>query len=245
MAACAIEISLPVLNLWLMSDLYDRDPHINCDLHYACATLDQARLVVIALHGRYGRSADILKLAEQVNVPDVAWIAPQATGQSWWPNSFLAPLAMNEPGLSSALNQVSAIADHLQEQGFKSEQVVLTGFSQGACLVLEHAARHPRPWRAIVAMSGGLLGSGEGDDKPRKSLNDHAPKLFEYSGKLPRLPIYMGCHENDPVIPIKRVQHSAEVLRRLGAQVELHVSPGKMHGILPHDISVLRNVLLV
>ena len=198
---------------------------------------------MIALHGRYGRSADILKVAEQVNMPDVAWIAPQAIGQSWWPNSFLAPLAMNEPGLSSALNQVSSIADHLQEQGFKPEQIVLTGFSQGACLILEHAARHSRPWRAIVAMSGGLLGSGEGDDKPRKSLNGHTPKQFDYSSELSSVPIFMGCHQNDPVIPIKRVQHSAKVLRSLGAKVELHVSPGQMHGILPHDISALRSVL--
>lgn len=227
-----------------MRELHRRDPHQDCELHYACAALDHARLVVLALHGRYGKAADILKLVEQVNVPDVAWIAPEATGRSWWPESFLAPLAMNEPGLSSALRRISAIADRLQVQGFKPEHIVLTGFSQGACLILEHAARHPRPWRAVVSMSGGLLGSSEGDGKPRVSLNDHPPKQFEYSGELSGLPIHMGCHEGDPVIPVARVQRSAEVLSHMGAQVKLQVSPGQMHGILPSDISALRSVLL-
>lgn len=227
-----------------MSALQDRDPHKDCELHHACAPLDQARLVVLALHGRYGASADILKLVEQVDVPDVAWVAPQAAGRSWWPESFLAPLATNEPGLSSALGQISAIADQLQEQGFGAEHIMLTGFSQGACLILEHAARHPRPWRGIVSMSGGLIGSGEGDGKPCDALNNYAPKQFDYKSKLPAVPIHMGCHENDPVIPIERVQRSAKVLRDLGAQVKLHVSPGKMHGILERDISVLRSALL-
>ena len=139
-----------------MKEHHPDDPHQDCELHYTRTTFDQARVVVLAMHGRFGVAADILKLADQVNVPDVAWIAPEAAGRSWWPQSFLAPLALNEPGLSSALNRVSAIADQLLERGVKPEQIVLTGFSQGACLVLEHAARHPRPWRGIVSMSGGL-----------------------------------------------------------------------------------------
>lgn len=93
-------------------------------------------------------------------------------------------------------------------------------------------------------MSGGLLGSGEGDGKPRDSLNGHTPKQFKYSGKLSHVPIHMGCHQKDPVIPIERVQHSAKVLRGMGAQVNLHVSPGKMHGIAQTDVSALRSFLL-
>ena len=196
------------------------------------------------MHGRFGGPADILKLADQVDVPDVAWIAPAATGRSWWPETFLAPLEMNEPGLSSALRRVSTVANQIHQQGFTSEQIVLVGFSQGACLILEHGARFAHPWRGIVAMSGGLLGSGEGDGTPREALNGHTPKQFRYSGKLLGMPIYMGCHQNDPVIPLKRVEHSANVLRAMGAKVKLNASLGKMHGISQDDITALREVLL-
>lgn len=219
------------------------DPHHSCKLHKTGASLDQARLVVLAFHGRYGVAADILKIVNQVNVPDVAWVAPEATDRSWWPQSFLAPLVANEPGLSSALKRVSKVVDQLNMQGFKPEQIVLTGFSQGACLVLEYAARHPRSWRGIVSMSGGLLGSGEGDGRPRDTLNGHTPKLFEYSGKLLDVPIHLGCHRYDPVIPFERVQSSAKVLKNMGAQVILQSSAGKMHSIVQNDISALRRVL--
>ncbi len=219
------------------------DPHKSCALRYAGARWDEARMVVVAAHGRNGVASDILRLASQVDLPDVAWIAPQAAGRSWWPEIFLAPLALNEPGLSSALKRISTIAAGLLARGFTSDQIVLTGFSQGACLMLEHIARHPQPWRGVVAMSGGLLGSGEGDGGPYSALHGHAEKAFTYPGHLARMPVHLGCHEGDPVIPAARVRSSARVLGGMGADVTLEMSPGKMHGIRPDDIAALRRLL--
>jgi len=219
------------------------DPHRNCELNHACAPLDRARLVVLAAHGRYGAASDILKIAEQVNIPDVAWIAPQAASRSWWRASFLAPLEQNEPGLTSALDLLSAVTDDLAGQGFGPDRIVLTGFSQGSCLMLEFAARNPRPWRGICAMSGGLMGTSEGDDAPCDALNGHAPKRFDYIGTLKGVAVHMSCHTGDPVIPIARVQESSNVLRAMGAVVNLEICPGKMHGVLPGDPAALRTML--
>ena len=219
------------------------DPHKDCALQYAGAPIEAARRVVVALHGRYGKPADILKHAEAVDVGGVAWVAPQAAGKSWWGESFLAPLCMNAPGLGSALRRLTMITDFVQEQGFGPHQIVLAGFSQGACLALEHVARHPCAWGGVVAMSGGLLGVGEGDGAPREALNGYAPKTFEYAGDLTGLPIHMGCHRDDPVIPIARVKHSAEILRGMGAKVNLEIAAGKMHGVLKQDIAALRALL--
>lgn len=223
--------------------LQNNDSHRDCDLHYAGAPLDRARLVVVAAHGRNGSTKDILKLSGQVDSTDVAWVAPQATNGSWWGESFLAPMSKNEPDLTSALNLVSEIIDDLHRKGFGAESILLTGFSQGACLMLEHVARNPKPLRGVVAMSGGLIGSSEGNGIPCTRLNGFAPKKFNYDSNLTNLPIHMGCHIDDPVIPIARVRHSADVLRGMGAMVNVVSSPRKMHGVLPEDILALAKLL--
>ena len=221
--------------------LSSNDPHKDCELHYAGVPLEQTQIVVLAFHGRYGAAGDILKLAEQSNCETVAWIAPEARDSSWWGASFLAPLSQNEPGLTSALDRLTAITDDLAKAGFGPERIVLTGFSQGACLVLEHVARHPKPWRGVVAMSGGLLGTSEGDGVPCSELNGYAPKVFDYECDLAGLPIHIGCHREDPVIPIARVTQSAGVLQGLGAKVSLKTHPGNMHGVLPSDLDAIRS----
>ncbi|MDA8584699.1 dienelactone hydrolase family protein [Rhodobacteraceae bacterium] len=220
------------------------DPHRDCKLQYASAPLESAKLVVLAAHGRYGSAGDILRVADQVDAQDVAWIAPDAVRGSWLAASFLAPLARNEPGLSSALARFLAVLDDLSGMGIGPERIVLTGFSQGACLILELAARRPCPWHGIVAMSGGLIGSADTDEAPRDTLNGHVPKRFDYDGNLSSVPIHMGAHAEDPLIPIARVRHSADVLRKMGAKVTVDVSPGKMHGILQNDVSTLQKLLL-
>jgi len=223
--------------------LLQTNPHQHCALHYAGAALDQARLVVLAAHGRYGVAADILKLVDQVERPDVAWIAPQATDRSWWGESFLAALSDNEPGLTSALQRLTAIVDDLSTKGFGPEKIVLVGFSQGACLVLEFAARYPNDWRGIVAMSGGLLGTSESHKDPEETLNGHRPKRFDYQGSLKGIPVHMGCHKKDPLIPVARVRKSKCVLANMGADVTLHMEEGQMHGILPSDIAAIQGML--
>ncbi len=223
--------------------MHQQDPHRDCELHQTCAPLDRARLVVIAAHGRYGSAADILKIADQIDLPDIAWIAPEARGGSWWGESFLAPLISNEPGLTSALNRLSQVTASLMQQGIGPERIVLTGFSQGACLMLEYAARHPKPWRGVVAMSGGLLGTAEHDTPAREDLLGHVPKRFDYDADLSDLRIHIGCHAEDPVIPATRVRESADTLRDLGAEVTLDLAPGNMHGVLPGDLAALRGML--
>ena len=133
--------------------------------------------------------------------------------------------------------------DDLAQIGFGPEKIVLLGFSQGACLILEHAARHPRPWCGIVAMSGGLLGTSESNDDARDSLNGHIPKQFDYSGNLAGVPIHLGCHTDDPVIPISRVRKSKTVLKDIGANVTLREEQGRMHGIILDDIAAIKKLL--
>jgi predicted esterase len=188
----------------------------------------RARLVVVCVHGRGATAADILSVADELQLPDVAYVAPEAARHTWYPYSFLAPMEDNQPGLSSALGVLASIVDGLQEHG-AADRIAMLGFSQGACLTLEFAARHARRYAAIVAFSGGLIGP---PGTPR-----------EYAGSMDGTPVFIGCSDIDPHIPIERVRESGVVFRDLGAQVDERIYPRMGHTINEDEIEALRTIL--
>src|SRR2546423_508095 len=188
-----------------------------------------ARLVAICIHGRGASAGDILGVAEELELDDVAYVAPEAAGHTWYPHSFLAPLTDNQPWLNSALGVVSTIFDDLNAQQVASERIAILGFSQGACLSLEYAARHARRYAAVVAFSGGLIGPAG------------APR--EYTGSMNGTPLFIGCSDIDPHIPVERVRESAVVFRGLSAQVDERIYPRMGHTINGDEISRVRKLL--
>lgn len=180
----------------------DRHPHGGEDVLTAGTPLDAARGAIIALHGRGADAGDIIALAQEVAPPGVAIVAPQAAGHSWYPYRFLEPTERNEPYLSSALRIVSGLVSELAGRGIPAERVALLGFSQGACLALEAAARNPRRYAGVIGFSGGLIGP--------------PGTPFAYDGSLAGTPIFIGSSDVDAHIPKERVEESAAALDRLG-----------------------------
>lgn len=184
--------------------------------------LEQARAAMILVHGRGATAEDILALAEEFHQPDVAYLAPQAAGNTWYPQTFLAPLSSNEPKLSSALAVIAGLLERIAAAGIPPERTLLLGFSQGACLSLEFAARNARRYGGVAGLSGGLIGP---DGTPR-----------DYPGSLDGTPIFLGCSDVDAHIPKARVQHSTEVLRRLGGVLTERLYPGMGHTVNRDEI---------
>ncbi len=195
----------------------------------AGTSLDSARAAVVMLHGRGATAQDILSLAGELGQDDVAYLAPQAPGQTWYPRSFLAPLDENEPYLSRSLATVAAILDHINKQGFAADHVVLVGFSQGGCLALEFAARNARRYAGVAGLSAGLIGP---PGVPRS-----------YRGTLSGTPIFLGCSDIDPHIPLDRVQESRKVLGAMGAVVTERIYPGMGHTISQDEIARVGGLL--
>ena len=191
--------------------------------------LEQTHVAMILLHGRGATAASMLELTAQWNQPDFTYLAPQAAGNSWYPNSFLAPLASNEPFLSSALALLEDVLERITQAGIPPERTMLCGFSQGACLALEFAARHARRYGGLVGLSGGLIGL---DDNPRN-----------YTGSLAGNPVFLGCSDSDPHIPRERVRHSDEVLRRLGGEVTTRLYRGMGHTINQDETETVRQMM--
>jgi predicted esterase len=205
------------------------DPHAGQPvLRYGPSPPD-ARLSVILIHGR-GDSADgILGLARSLEPTDVAYLAPQAAGYTWYPHSFLAPLEQNEPHLSSALRVIGGLVSGLGRQGVEPDRVVIMGFSQGACLSAEFVARHARRYAGIVALSGALIGP------PGTSRN--------YQGAFDGMPAFLGCSDIDAHIPFERVQESADVFSRMGADVDERIYPGMGHTINADELAAINALL--
>ncbi len=213
-------------------------PHQGQPVAEAGVPLDEAAVAAILLHGRGASARSILGLAREIDQAGVAYLAPQAAGHTWYPQSFLAPLAQNEPGLASGLRAVGDLLARITEAGTPPERTVLVGFSQGACLASEFAARHPRRYGGVVALSGGLIGTSE--------RSGHAPpddKRFDYDGDLAGTPAFFGCSDVDPHIPLRRVEQSAAVFEDLGADVTKRIYEGMGHTVNPDEIEFMRGLL--
>ncbi|MGI8818704.1 MAG: alpha/beta hydrolase [Gemmatimonadales bacterium] len=206
-----------------------KGPHQGQPVRTAGAPLTRARGAMVMLHGRGATAESILSLAQALDAPDFAYLAPQAGGNSWWPQSFLAPIANNEPGISSAMEAVEETLRQTAAAGIPPERTLLLGFSQGACLAAEFAARHARRYGGVAALSGGLIGP---DGTPRT-----------YPGSLEGTPVFLGCSDIDPHIPVRRVRESDEVLRTLGGEVTMRLYPGMGHLINEDEINAVQGMM--
>ncbi len=196
-------------------------PHANAQVLFAGAPLTHAEGALVLLHGRGASAESILPLAEAVTMPkqrsQLAFAAPQAAGNTWYPYSFLAPRRDNEPWLSSALQRIEALVQELNEAGIARERIVIAGFSQGACLATEFVASHPARYAGLIAFTGGLIGPPGVD--------------LSHPGALQGTPALFMSGDPDPHVPWSRVQESADMLEQMGAQVETRRFPGRPHTI--------------
>lgn len=207
----------------------DDDPHGGQPVLRHGPPPASARLTVILVHGRGDSAAGILGLTQEFDVDDVAWLAPQAAGHTWYPYSFLSPIPRNEPFISSALGVLRRLVEQLDADGVTSDRVIVMGFSQGACLTSEFAARHARRYAGIAPLSGGLIGP---PGTPR-----------DYDGSFDGTPVLIGCSDVDPHIPLERVQETADVFRRMGANVDERIYPNLPHTINTDEITAIAAML--
>jgi len=205
------------------------DPHGAQPVRGAGAPVAGAAAVMILFHGRGASAGDILSLSEHFAVDNVAYLAPEAAGHSWYPFSFLAPAVQNEPYLTSALGLVDTIIRSVEAEGVPAERIVLFGFSQGACVAAEYAARHARRYGGVVALTGGLIGA--------------ELRRENYRGDFAGTPALIGCSDVDPHIPLARVRETTAVMKSLGAAVDERIYPGLGHTVNADEVARVRAVL--
>jgi predicted esterase len=204
-------------------------PHQGQPVYTSGAPLEDAKAAMVMVHGRGGTAESILALVDAIDTPGFAYLAPQASGNTWYPNSFLAPIPTNEPGISSGLQLIDRIIQSVESAGIEANRIMILGFSQGACLSLEYAARHARRFGGVGGLSGGLIGP---DDTPR-----------DYAGTFSGTPIFLGCSDVDPHIPKKRVEETAAVLQRMKADVTMRIYPGMGHLVNDDEVAEVKRMM--
>lgn len=204
-------------------------PHQNQHVIHFGTILEDAKAAMIMIHGRGASAHDILSLAYEIDIPNVAYIAPQANGNSWYPHSFLSPVEKNEPELTSGLAVIDSIVEMILQKGFSYEQIYLLGFSQGACLCLEYTARNPKKLGGVFGLSGGLIG----ENIIRQN----------YAGNLDETEVFLGCSDIDPHIPLKRIDETEEIFKTLNANVTKRIYPGLAHTVNEDEMNFIQSLI--
>lgn len=205
------------------------DPHRDTAVIHRGPALAEAAGVVILLHGRGGSAGDILQIVPGMYHPRVAYLAPEAARQSWYPESFLAPRERNEPWVSSALAKVAALVEMAVAAGIPTERIVIAGFSQGACLTSEFVASHPARYGGLIAFTGGLIGAPGSD--------------LAHPGDLAGTPALLAAGDSDPHVPWTRVVETANLLTSMGADVTLRCYPGKPHSVSAEEMDLANRLI--
>lgn len=221
------------------------------ETHHAAAPVrllasDDPRAALVLCHGRGATPESLTALVDVIETPGLVVLAPVADRiggvPQWYPNSFLAPLSDNEPWLSAAIAAVGRAVDEARDLGLDDDHIVLGGFSQGACLAAEYAARNARRWGGVAALSGALIGTAESDDATpslRGAGGMYTDKRLEYDGSFNGTPVLLAASEQDAHIPVERLRDSADTVRAMDADVELMVFPGSTHSIMQAEVDWL------
>jgi len=204
-------------------------PHDVSRVLQAGAPVKEAAGAVVLLHGRGGSADDILGLAPALGMSKLAFLAPEAAGNTWYPQSFLSPRAQNEPYLTSALEKVKRVVDGLVASGMPASRIAIGGFSQGACLSSEFVASNPQRYAGLLVFTGGLIGPMGSD--------------VSHPGDLAGTPVFLANGDADPHIPWARTLETAEALRAMGAEVEVQQYPGRPHTITMDEVTRAKALL--
>jgi len=191
--------------------------------------LGEAKAALIMIHGRGGGPGSITPLVRHLSTPGYAYLIPEAASWTWYPQRFLAPREQNEPYLSSALEVIGDLVKKAEEAKIPAERITLLGFSQGACLALEYAARHPRRYGSVIGFSGALIGAED--------------ELSGYPDSLEGTPVFLGCSDVDDHIPLARVYRTREILQAQGANVTERIYPRMGHTINTDEITFAQTLL--
>ncbi len=204
-------------------------PHQNQKVYTTGKDLGEAQAAMILIHGRGASAPSILDLANLLQHPDMAYLAPQAANSTWYPYSFLSPIPQNEPGISSGLQVIGDLIEQIESAGIPRHKIIIAGFSQGACLSSEYIARNPDRYGGLLAFSGGVIGPLD------MERND--------SGDLKGMPVFIGCSDNDFHIPVVRVNQTADIFTKLNAEVNKKIYPNMGHTIIQDEIDQALNIV--
>jgi predicted esterase len=192
--------------------------------------LEDSGFAVIVLHGRGATAQSVGPLANALHTEKISFLAPQAALNRWYPNTAFGPLEDNQPDLTFALDTVAGLVTELHEKGFTDQQIAFGGFSQGACLAAEYLIRNPRRYGGLFVYSGARIGP------PRM--------MREADGSFDGMPVFIGGSDVDPWVGHDLMVETADIFKKMGANVDFRTYPGMEHTVNQDEIEAVRAMLV-
>lgn len=190
---------------------------------------DRAKVLCIFVHGR-NQSPEEMEAAviRRLTAPDVAFALPRAEGKSWYNARAIDPLTdTTRSELSASLKGLATAIIDLRAKA-PGLPLVLAGFSQGACLSLEHAFTGQSTPDAVAAFTGCRVGTAT-DDRPTN---------------LPSgLPVYLSAGSADPWIPVSAFAEAVTAIGQAEARLRCDVFPARPHEVSTTEIALLDSLL--
>lgn len=206
------------------------DVNKEIEVQYKGVPVKSAERAVILIHGRGSDAEEILKLADDIWLPDTCYIAPQSDGDVWFPYSFRSPFIKNEEAVFNAFSKLKFIFSEIKDAKIDSDHVYIIGFSQGGCIAIEYAARNAKRYGGIFILSGALMG-----DSVAKN---------NYNGDFDGTPVFFGCSDIDEETPVYRINESAELVSKMNALVTNRIYTGIGKSIVPDEIAFINEILM-
>ena len=64
-----------------------------------------------------------------------------------------------------------------------------------------------------------------------------------YSGSFENCPVFLGCSDIDPHIPLERITQSETIMKKLNASVTERIYKGMGHTINEDELNFIRSIL--
>jgi phospholipase/carboxylesterase len=191
---------------------------------------------VIWLHGLGADGNDFVPIIPQLNLsecPAIRFVFPSAPSMAVTVNGGYVMPAWYDiterdinaredlAGIHKSAAAISQLIEREASRGIAYEKIVLAGFSQGCAMSLQVGLRFPHRLAGIMALSGYL-----------PLANSLALERSEANGKTP---ILMAHGVWDAVITLERAEASADILEKLGYQVDWNTYPME-HSLHPDEL---------
>lgn len=189
----------------------------------------KAKVLCIFVHGR-NQSPEEMAAAviRRLSATDVAFALPRAGDRTWYNARAVDPLTdVTRNELAASLAGLAEVIQDLRNAA-PDLPLVLAGFSQGACLSLEHAFTGQSAPDAVAAFTGCRVGV---------ATDDRAAAL------LSGLPVYLSAGSADPWIPVAAFAEAVTELGRAEACLRCDVFPARPHEVSQAEIAMLDSIL--
>lgn len=187
-----------------------------------------SKKLMLVLHGKGDSLRPFRKFNEEIGLPEMNYLllnAPKKymTGYSWYGDPPYQHDAV--PRMRQRLQKV---IDELVEQGWKTDDVFVFGFSQGCLIGADLVLHDDRSFAGFIGVSG--------------YFHFYPGWRKELSGKRHRTPWVLFHGQRDRILPIEDTRYGARKLGSLGIKIEWTEST-KGHSMDQDEADLIRNWL--